>query len=78
MIWLFPNSWGTPSYHPFLDGFSLINHPAIGAPPPYSFQNLIFRVYFSSEIKEDLYMEIPHMIALDDPWVFAIVLDEFH
>ena len=28
-------SWnrGTPSHHPFIDGFSLINYPAMGVPP---------------------------------------------
>jgi len=26
-IWRFPESWGTPSYHPFIDGFSIINPP---------------------------------------------------
>ena len=28
---------GTPSHHPFINGFSLINHPAIGIPPLVGF-----------------------------------------
>ena len=24
---------GVPPNHPFIDGFSIINHPAIGVPP---------------------------------------------
>ena len=31
-IWRFPYNRGTPSHHPFLDGISLINHPAMGIP----------------------------------------------
>ena len=38
---------GVPPNHPFIDGFSLINHPAIGDPlfmdPPISFQYLQLR-----------------------------------
>ena len=40
-IWGFPKI-GVPLNHPFVDGFSLINHPAVGAPlfwkPPYLVQ----------------------------------------
>ena len=32
-IWGGSINGGTPSHHPFIDGFSLINHPAIGVPP---------------------------------------------
>ena len=32
IIWGFPEM-GVPPSHPFIDGFSVINHPAIGAPP---------------------------------------------
>ena len=58
----FLNSWSTPSYHPFLDGFSLINHPAIGGTPilgppiffsKFDFQSVLFLRF------EDLYMEFP-------------------
>ena len=29
-IWRCPEIWGTPSYHPFIDGLSIINYPFWG------------------------------------------------
>ena len=39
-------SWnsGTPSYHPFIDGFSRVRHPAIGEPPFMEPPSLMFNL----------------------------------
>ena len=40
IIWRFPKMGGTPKFpnHPFIDGISIINHPAIGVHPVHPFK----------------------------------------
>ena len=36
MVWRFPSCWGVPLNHPFMDGFSIINHPKLAWGTPIS------------------------------------------